>query len=98
MSRCRRTDYARPQRPDPWKDVMGSRGELFSTRATTPKRTYFFNVKENRHGDVFLNLVESKKATESDFQRQSIVVFQEDLSGFLESLEEAVRFMKKQLR
>ena len=75
MSRCRRTDYARPQRPDPWKDVMGSRGELFSTRATTPKRTYFFNVKENRHGDVFLNLVESKKATESDFQRQSIVVF-----------------------
>jgi hypothetical protein len=77
---------------------MGSRGELFSTRATTPKRTYFFNVKENRHGDVFLNLVESKKATESDFQRQSIVVFQEDLSGFLESLEEAVRFMKKQLR
>jgi hypothetical protein len=77
---------------------MGSRGELFSTRATTPKRTYFFNVKENRHGDVFLNLVESKKASESDFQRQSIVVFQEDLGGFLESLEQAVRFMKEQRR
>jgi len=77
---------------------MGSRGELFSVRATTPKRTYFFNVKENRHGDVFLNLVESKKASESDFQRESIVVFQEDLNSFLESLEEAVRFMKQQRR
>ena len=77
---------------------MGSRGELFSTRATTPRRTYFFNVKENRHGDVFLNLVESKKATESDFQRQSIVVFQEDLGSFLESLDQAVRFMKEQRR
>ena len=77
---------------------MGSRGELFSTRATTARRTYFFNVKENRQGDVFLNLVESKKASESDFQRQSIVVFQEDLGDFLESLEQAVRFMKEQRR
>ena len=74
---------------------MGSRGELFSVRAATPRRTYFFNVKENRHGDVFLNLVESKKATDTDFHRQSIVVFQEDLSSFLESLEQAVRFMKQ---
>jgi hypothetical protein len=74
---------------------MGSRGELFSVRASTPRRTYFFNVKENRHGDVFLNLVESKKATESDFQRQSIVVFQEDLGDFLESLEQAVQFIKQ---
>jgi hypothetical protein len=42
--------------------------------------------------------VESKKASERDFQRQSIVVFQEDLNGFLDSLEEAVRFMKQQRR
>lgn len=77
---------------------MGSRGELFSARATTERRTYFFNVKENRHGDVFLNLVESKKASESDFQRQSIIVFKEDLSVFLESLEEAVRFIKGKAR
>ena len=77
---------------------MGSRGELFSARATTERRTYFFNVKENRHGDVFLNLVESKKAGESDFQRQSIIVFKEDLSAFLESLEEAVRFIKGKAR
>jgi hypothetical protein len=75
---------------------MGQRGEVFSSRATTPKRTYFFNVKENRFGDLFLNIVESKPHSESDFERQSIVVFREDLDGFLQGLEGAVRFLKKQ--
>ena len=42
---------------------MGLRGEIFSWRNTIGRRTYFFNVKENRTGDVFLNLVESKKTT-----------------------------------
>jgi glycerol kinase len=41
---------------------MGTRGEVFSSKASTAKRTYFFNVKENRLGDVFLNIVESKKS------------------------------------
>ncbi len=75
---------------------MGQRGEVFSTRVTTPKRTYFFNVKENRFGDLFLNIVESKQHAESDFERQSVVVFREDLDGFLQELENAVRFIRKQ--
>jgi hypothetical protein len=77
---------------------MGSRGEIFSARATSGKRTYFFNVKENRHGDVFLNLVESKKSAESDFERHSILVFREDLDSFLEGFNQAVRFIKEKLR
>ena len=40
---------------------MATRGEVFSSKANTPKRTYFFNVKETRTGDVFLNIVESKR-------------------------------------
>ncbi len=75
---------------------MGQRGEVFSSRATTPKRTYFFNVKENRFGDLFLNIVESKPHAESEFERQSVVVFREDLDNFLQGLESAVRFLKKQ--
>jgi hypothetical protein len=31
---------------------MGLRGELFSTRVVLQNRTYFFNVKENRVGDL----------------------------------------------
>lgn len=74
---------------------MGSRGEVFSTRITAGKRTYFFNVKENRNGDIFLNLVESKKHEESDFERHSIIVFQEDLENFLAGFHQAVEFIRE---
>ena len=73
---------------------MGVRGEVFSSRAVSGKRTYFFNVKENRHGDLFLNIVESKKHTENGFERHSLIVFQEDLESFLEGFDKAINFIK----
>jgi hypothetical protein len=73
---------------------MGTRGEVFSAKASTAKRTYFFNVKENRTGDLYLNIVESKKSEEDRFERRSIIVFQEDLSAFLPAFEAAVSFIK----
>ncbi len=74
---------------------MGSRGEVFSTRVKSGKRTYFFNVKENRHGDLFLNIVESKKHNDSEFERHSIIVFKEDLEPFKENLMKAVDYMEE---
>ncbi len=75
---------------------MGTRGEVFSSKASTAKRTYFFNVKENRTGDLFLNIVESKKNGEDQFERRSVIVFKEDLGAFLEGFDAAVRFIKGQ--
>lgn len=75
---------------------MGIRGEVFSSRASSEKRTYFFNVKENRNGDLFLNIVESKKHGSSDFERRSIIVFDEDLEPFMAELRRAVSFMQKE--
>jgi hypothetical protein len=73
---------------------MGLRGEIFSSKAMSGKRTYFFNVKENRHGDLFLNIVESKKHTDSEFERHSVIVFNEDLESFLEGFQKAVQYIK----
>ena len=74
---------------------MGIRGEVFSTKTSTGKRTYFFNIKENRHGDLFLNMVESKKQVDSSFERHSMIVFEEDLETFMEGLTQAVEFLRK---
>ena len=74
---------------------MGIRGEVFSSKASSGKRTYFFNVKENRHGDLFLNVVESKKQGDSNFERHSIIVFQEDLEVFLQEFHKAVGFIRE---
>ena len=73
--------------------IMGLRGEVFSTRANSDKRTYFFNVKENRNGDLFLNIVESKKHGEEGFERHSVMVFEEDIEEFVESFQKAADFI-----
>jgi hypothetical protein len=79
------------------RSIMGTRGEIFSSKANTAKRTYFFNVKENRTGDVYLNIVESKKSGEdaAHFERRSLIVFREDLEAFLEAFDKAVGFIRK---
>ncbi len=74
---------------------MGIRGELFSTRFPSNKRTYFFNVKENRNGDMFLNIVESKRQDEETFERHSVIVFDEDIDMFEKELLRALDFIKK---
>lgn len=77
---------------------MGVRGELFSTRIILQNRTYFFNVKENRLGDLYLNIVESKNKETGGFERQSVVLFAEDLQDFLKGFDESLRIMEKAVR
>ena len=74
---------------------MGLRGEIYSSRASAGRRTYFFNVKENRNGDLFLNIVESKKNGESEFERHSLIVFNEDLDNFLDGFDKAIKFIRE---
>jgi hypothetical protein len=74
---------------------MGIRGELFSTRVMLPNRTYFFNVKENRLGDLYLNIVESKNRETGGFDRQSVILFAEDLQEFLKGFDESLRVLEK---
>ena len=77
---------------------MGVRGELFSTKVGLQNRTYFFNVKENRLGDLYLNIVESKNRDEGGFERQSVILFAEDLQEFLKGFDESLRVLEKAYR
>ena len=74
---------------------MGIRGEVYSGRLSAGTRTYFFNVKENRAGDLFLNLVESKKHGESGFERHQVIVFEEDIELFKQEFDKAYDFIKE---
>lgn len=74
---------------------MGIRGELFTTEVSLDNRTYFFNIKENRTGDVFLQVVESKSTDGEGFDRHAIVVFEDDMQKFLQGLESGLKFIEK---
>ncbi len=73
---------------------MGIRGELFTTQVTLDNRSYFFNVKENRNKDVFLQIVESKVKDGED-DRRAIVVFADDMKDFFTGLDDALNFIEK---
>ena len=74
---------------------MGARGELFTTQIFLDTRSYFFNVKENRTGDVFLQIVESKNKDGADFDRHQIAIFAEDMQKFLQGMEKSLEFIEK---
>lgn len=74
---------------------MGARGELFTTEVYLDNRSYFFNVKENRTGDVFLQIVESKNRDGIDPDRHQIAIFSEDMQKFLQGMNTSLAFIEK---
>ncbi|MDR0540342.1 MAG: DUF3276 family protein [Spirochaetaceae bacterium] len=77
---------------------MGIRGELFSSKVLLRSRSYFFNIKENRNGDLYFNIVESKNRDGNGFERQSVIVFEEDLQEFLKGFDETLKVFEKETR
>jgi hypothetical protein len=64
-------------------------------KSKNDRRTYFFNVKENRNNDVFVTVVESKKTGEGEaFDRHQVVVFEEDLRLFRKGLDTVLEFLE----
>jgi hypothetical protein len=74
---------------------MGIRGEIFSKKVLLRNRSYFFNVKETRTGDLYLNIVESKNKDDGGFERQSVILFAEDLQEVLQGFDEALRVLER---
>lgn len=72
---------------------MGIRGELYTNQVIVDNRAYYFNVKENRKGDVFLQIVESKKDETED--RHAIVIFASELQKFCKGFEDSLSFIDK---
>ena len=77
---------------------MGARGELFTTQVYLDNRSYFFNVKENRTGDVFLQIVESKNRDGVEADRHQIAIFSEDMQKFLQGMDKSLEFIEKDRR
>lgn len=75
--------------------IMGIRGELFTTQVSAENRTYFFNVKENTKGDIFLQVVESKVSEGLGFDRHAVVVFEDEMRPFLQGLDKCIEFIEK---
>ena len=49
-------------------------------------------------GDFYLNIVESKNKESGGFDRQSVIVFADDLPAFLAEFDKSLKVMEKAVR
>jgi len=68
------------------------RKELFSEKVHAGSRTYFFDVKESRENVRYLVISESRR-TDTGFDHDRIMVFEENLESFSEGLDKALEFL-----
>jgi isopropylmalate/homocitrate/citramalate synthase len=63
--------------------------EIYSDKITKGNRTYFFDIKKSKKGDLYLIISESKK-TGGGFEYYRLMVFDEDLKDFDETLKKSL--------
>ena len=70
------------------------RDEIFSKSVRAGKRTYFFDVKSTRGGDLYLTITESKKRFQDDgtfyFEKHKLFLYKEDFEKFSDGLSEVI--------
>ena len=70
------------------------RDEIFSKAVRAGKRTYFFDVKSTRGGDLYLTITESKKRFHDDgnfyFEKHKLFLYKEDFEKFSDGLSEVI--------
>lgn len=63
--------------------------EIYSDKITKGSRTYFFDIKKSKNGDLYLKISESKK-TASGFEHHRLMIFDEDLKDFVETFKKSL--------
>lgn len=71
--------------------------EVYSNSIRAGKRTYFFDVRKTRNGEMFLTITESKKIMKEEgtfhFEKHKIFLYKEDFEKFSNGLKEALYFI-----
>ena len=75
---------------------------LFSRTVKAGQRIYYIDVKQNRRGEMYLSITESKKMLSGSqempqvsYEKHKIFLFHEDFKKFGEALQEAFGFVNE---
>jgi hypothetical protein len=75
-----------------------SKQEIFSESVRAGRRTYFFDVKETRRGDMYLTITESKKVFDKEgnfhFEKHKLFLYKEDFEKFIDAYNNAVGYIE----
>jgi hypothetical protein len=74
------------------------RVEIFSKAVRAGKRTYFFDVKATKDGELYLTVTESKRRFSQQegkffYERHKLFLYGEDFDKFRRGLDDTIRFI-----
>jgi hypothetical protein len=75
------------------------RDEIYSRPIRAGKRTYFFDVKEMKSGEMYITITESKKRFNEEngrffYEKHKIFLYKEDFDKFANGLDVVVNFIR----
>lgn len=85
---------------DMGKKEMSGNDIIYSKTVNAGKRIYYVDVKQNRKGELFLIITESKKILNDDiedpvsFEKHKVFLYKEDFDKFSEALGSAISYIK----
>ncbi len=74
---------------------------LFSKAVKAGKRVYYIDVKQDRKGELYISMTESKRLKEAgedgqlQFEKHKLFLYREDFDKFLTALGEATAFARE---
>lgn len=76
---------------------------LFSKTVKAGQRIYYIDVKQNKNGDMYLSLTESKKINQGTldnphftYEKHKLFLYREDFQKFQQALSEAVSYIESE--
>ncbi len=74
--------------------MVDNQNELYSVKIRAGSRTYFLNVKEDKKGNLYLVIKESKLLAEGGSEAHRIMIFEDDFQKFVSGMKDALEFIK----
>src|SRR5688500_13910319 len=76
------------------------KSEIYSKAVRAGKRTYFFDVKATKDGNLYLTVTESKRRLRHDgngffYEKHKVFLYKEDFIKFSDGLSEVVDYIRK---
>lgn len=76
---------------------------IFSRSIKAGRRIYYFDVKKNNNGDLFLAITESKRIMKNEdeqtvlFEKHKIFLYPKDFEKFSEGINEVMEYIKNSI-
>lgn len=71
------------------------RKTLFEGRVSAGRNTFFIDARQALNDHYYISITESRRQENGTFQQQKVIVFEESVKEFRETVEEAARMIEE---